>query len=55
MSELILKPRTHYDNYHEVCKSFCSGNGSVIQPYRCPCGTWYFNDDTNNYELEDNI
>lgn len=36
-----------------VCKEELGGNGSLILPYKCSCGTWYSNwTDPGNYEVK---
>jgi len=41
----VLKPHC------PVCKSQLYGNNSYVDPWKCLCGFWKFNQSTRNYEI----
>jgi hypothetical protein len=40
--QVILKAHTVRDEYCTVCKEFLTGNGSMVSPWKCGCGTYEF-------------
>ena len=38
--------------YCPQCKQVIQGNGSIIMPYKCECGFWRYNTETDEYFIE---
>lgn len=52
---LTRKSHKVYDLYHEGCGQFVRGNGSLITPYKCLCGTWEHDSSKFDWRLKNGI
>ena len=42
VKEVISKKRSVYDEFCTICQEFLGGNGSIVYPWTCGCGTYTF-------------
>lgn len=50
-NELTQKKRAVYSPFHEKCGEFVRGNGSIVMPYECSCGTYEYDSDAMAWRL----
>lgn len=43
VKEVVLKSRKVRDEFCTVCETFLTGNGSIVYPWKCECGTYECN------------
>lgn len=49
---VIYKKRTVSDKYCVDCKTFLTGNGSLVYPHKCDCGVYVYDWKDSRYKIQ---
>lgn len=48
---VIAKKRSIYQEFCKLCETFLGGNGSIASPWKCQCGVYEYDYNSNTYVL----